>query len=60
MKEIVSILQTDIDDGIIYGGAVLAAKDGSVYCDCGAGHTSPERKYATSRSKPTKKAKRPR
>ena len=45
MKEIISILRSDIDAGIIYGGAVLAAKDGTVYCDCKAGHTSPERKY---------------
>ena len=45
MKEIISILRSDIDDGIICGGAVLAAKDGTVYCDIGAGHTSPERKY---------------
>ena len=45
MKEIISILRSDIDDGIICGGAVLAAKDGAVYCDLGAGHTSPERKY---------------
>lgn len=46
MKEILSILRADIDDGIVCGGAVLAAKDGAVYCDCGAGFTSPERKYA--------------
>ena len=45
MKEIVSILQADIADGVICGGAVLAAKDGDVYCDCGEGFTSPERKY---------------
>ncbi|MBO4646714.1 MAG: beta-lactamase family protein [Lentisphaeria bacterium] len=46
MKEILSILQSDIDDGIIHGGAVLAGKDGSVYCRCEAGYTSPEHKYA--------------
>ena len=45
MKEILSILQSDINDGIICGGAVLAAKAGAVYCSCGAGYTSPERKY---------------
>jgi len=46
MDTIHSILQADMDDGVILGGAVLAGKDGSVYYDCGAGFTSPERKYA--------------
>jgi len=46
MKEIRSILQSDIDDGIILGGAVLAGKNGSVYCECEAGYTTPERKFA--------------
>ena len=42
MKEIISILREDIADSIICGGAVLAAKDGAIYCGCGAGCTSPE------------------
>ena len=46
MKEIQSILQSDIDDKVILGGVVLAGKDGSVYCRCENGFTSPERKYA--------------
>ena len=46
MKEIQSILQSDIDDHVILGGVVLAGKDGSVYCKCENGFTSPERKYA--------------
>ena len=45
MKTIQSILQSDIDDGIILGGVVLAGKDGSEFCKCEAGYTSPERKY---------------
>ncbi len=45
MKKIQSILQSDIDDGVILGGVVLAGKDGSVFCKCEAGYTSPERKY---------------
>lgn len=45
MQKIQSILQSDIDDGIILGGVVLAGKDGSVFCKCEAGYTSPERKY---------------
>ena len=46
MKKIQSILQSDIDDKVILGGVVLAGKDGSVYCRCEDGFTSPERKYA--------------
>lgn len=45
MDAIRSILQADIDDGIIHGGAVLAGKPGSVFYECGAGFTTPERKY---------------
>ena len=45
MKKIQSILQSDIDDGVILGGVVLAGKDGSGFCKCEAGYTSPERKY---------------
>ena len=45
MGEIQSILRSDIDDGIILGGVVLAGKDGSVFCKCETGYTSPERKY---------------
>jgi len=42
----VSILQQEIADGIVYGGAILAGKEASVFCDCGVGHTSPERSCA--------------
>ena len=41
-----SILQKDVDGGVVYGGAILGGKDGRVFYDCGAGHTTPERKYA--------------
>ena len=46
MDDISQILQSDIDDGVIAGGAVLAAKDGKAFYECGFGFTSPERKYA--------------
>ena len=46
MDKIEQILQADMDDGVILGGSVLAAKDGSVYYECGIGFTSPERKFA--------------
>ncbi len=46
MDEIAQILQSDIDDGVIAGGAVLAAKDSKVFYEGGFGFTSPERKYA--------------
>lgn len=41
-----SILQQDVADGVVLGGAILAGKDGKVFYDCGAGYTTPERKYA--------------
>ena len=42
-RRISDILQAEIRDGVILGGAVLAGKDGKVYCELAAGHTSPER-----------------
>ncbi len=45
-NKILSILQSCIDDKVICGGAVLAGKiNGEVFCDLGAGYTSPEQKY---------------
>lgn len=38
-------LRDEVANGVICGGAILAEKDGRVFCDCGAGHTTPERKY---------------
>ena len=46
MDKIEQILQSDMDDGVIHGGSVLAAKDGTVYYERGIGFTSNERKYA--------------
>ncbi len=46
MDGIAQILQSDIDDGVIAGGSVLAAKDGVVFYEGGFGFTSPEKKYA--------------
>ena len=44
-EKALSFLRSEIENGVILGGAVLGGKDGKVFCDCGAGYTSPERKF---------------